>query len=286
MPQLGHVKTIGDAFGIGQHTLARAVERLSHIHAVAVYLRTLLGRQALQAGTAGRFITSGLDRQQPRSRRIGQVGQHRHVQLVPLLQADLVHADIANHTLRINRLGILQLVLHDTADRLCRDTQTPGHVFLAATDQQPHHVFLEGVGIARVLTLEGRDQILAMMAVWAAVEDPLVDPETGLVPHFQVPHHALLAVLFEVGLVFVTAALTPAALGPGPGDLEAVAVAMAFVARDFHALGQINVNGDAGHGRPWQRVPRSASSTRRTFQLSTIESPCQRGNPEFPGFCT
>jgi hypothetical protein len=39
-----------------------------------------------------------------------------------------------------------------------------------------------------------------MMAAWTAVEDPLVDPETGLVPHFQVPHHALLAVLFEVGL--------------------------------------------------------------------------------------
>jgi hypothetical protein len=217
-----------------------------------MYLRTLFGRQAFQARSPGRLVTSGLDRQHLRSGRIGQVGQHRHVELVPLLQANLVHADVLNHTRRINRLGILQLVLHDTADRLSRNAQTPGHVFFAAADQQAHHVFLEGVGIARVLAFEGRDQILAMMAAWAAVEDALVDPETGLVPHLQVPQDALLAVLFEVGLVFVTATLAPAALGPGPGDFEAVAVATAFVARDFHAFREIDVDGDAGHGRPWQ----------------------------------
>src|SRR5207245_1763533 len=85
IPQLGHVKTIGDALGVGQQALARVVERLPHVHAVAVHLRALLGRQAFQASTPGRLVTPRLDRQQPRSRRIGQVGQHGHVELVPLL---------------------------------------------------------------------------------------------------------------------------------------------------------------------------------------------------------
>src|SRR5436305_9042922 len=32
----------------------------------------------------------------------------------------------------------------------------------------------------------------SMMAAWAAVEDPLIDPEARLVPHLQVPHDTLL----------------------------------------------------------------------------------------------
>lgn len=164
IPQLGHVKSVGDAFGVGQHLLTRVVERLSHIHTVSVYLRTLLGRHAFQTSAPSRLITPGLDRQHARICWIGQVGQDRGKLFVPLFQTDLVHAHVENHALRINRLGLLQLVLHNTPDRLGRDPQTSGHIFLATADQQPYDVFLEAVGIAGILTLEGRDEILAMMA--------------------------------------------------------------------------------------------------------------------------
>ena len=143
-------------------------------------------------------------------------------------------------------------------------------------------MFLEGIGIAGVLTLERRDEILAMMAAWAAVKDPLLDPEAGLVPDLQVPHDALFAVLFEMGLDFMAATLTPATLRPGPGDFEAVAVAQAFVARNFHALGQIDIDGNAGHNRPWQHVPLSARSAGQTFQPYILDRRFQRGNRPIP----
>lgn len=115
------MKPVGHPLGIGQQTLAGVVERLPQVYAVAVDLVALLGRQAFQAGPSGRFIPPRLDRQHTRPLRIRQVGQHGHVQLVTLFQTNLIHAEIANYPLRIDRFDILQLVLDDTADRLGRD---------------------------------------------------------------------------------------------------------------------------------------------------------------------
>jgi hypothetical protein len=247
-----------------------------------MHLGTLLGCQALQAGPPGCFVSPRLHRQQPRSLRIAQVGQHCHVQLVALLQADLVHAYVDNRPRRVDGLGFLQLISHDATYGLCGDAQSPSYVLLGAADQQPNDVLLEGIGVAGVLTFEWRDQVLTMMAARTAVEDPFVGPETRLAPHVKMPHYALLAALFQPGLILVVAALALALLGPGPRDFEAVTVATAFVCGNFHAFGQIDVDGDASHSRPWQRIPPAVRSTARPFQLSTIESSCRRGNPQNP----
>ena len=183
IPQLGHVKTVRHTTSVRQSVLARLVERGSHVHAVAVHLCSLLACQALQAGQPGCFVPPWLHCQQPRSLRIGQVGQHRHVQLVPLLQADLVHAYVENLPRRINGLGLLQLVLHDAAHCLCRDAQSPCHVLFGAADQQPYDVLLECIGVTGVLTLERRDQVLTMVAARTAVKDPFIHPETWLAPY-------------------------------------------------------------------------------------------------------
>src|ERR1022692_3935293 len=114
------------------------------------------------------------------------------------------------------------------------------------------------------------------------MEHSFIDQEAGLVPQVQVSYDPLLAALLQVGLVLVTAALTATPLGPGPGNFDAVAVALSLVTRDFHAFRQVDVDGDAGHGRPWQRVPPAACSAGRPFQLSTIENSCRRGNPRNP----
>jgi hypothetical protein len=114
----------------------------------------------------------------------------RRSELVPLLQADLVHAHVDNDTPRVDGLGALQLVFHDAAHRLRRDAQPPRDVLLGAADQQLHDVLLESVGVAGVLTLERRDQVLTMIAASTAVKDPFIDPEARLAAHVEVPHHA------------------------------------------------------------------------------------------------
>jgi hypothetical protein len=215
-----------------------------------MHLRPLLGRQAFQTGPSRCFVSPWLHRQQTRSLRIRQVGQHRHVQLVTLLQADLVHAHVANHPRGVDGPDFLQLVPHDTAHRLGRNAQPPSHVLLGAADQQAHNVLLESVGVAGVLTLERRYQILTMMTARTAVKDSFIDPEARLAAHVEVPDHALLAALFQAGLIFVPATLTPTLIGPGPGDFKAVALAAAFIPGEFHAFRQIDVDGDAGHSRP------------------------------------
>jgi hypothetical protein len=201
---------------------------------------------------------------------------------VTLLQADLVHAYVPNLPRGVNGPDFLQLVPHDAVHRLGGDAQPPSYILCGAADQQAYDVLLESVGVAGVLALERRDQILTMMAARTAVKDPFIDPETRLAAHVEVPDHALLAVLLQAGLIFVPATLTPTLLGPGPGDFKAVALAAAFIPGEFHAFRQIDVDGDAGHSRPWQRGFPPARSAGRTFQLSTIESPCQRGNPRIP----
>lgn len=253
------MKTVRHAPGVRQTFLARFVEGRSHVHAVAVHLRPLRRRQTLQALPPGRFVPPRLHRQQPRPLRVRQVGQQRHVQLVPLLQADLVHAHVANHPRRVDALGLLQLMLDDAVHRFRGDTQAPGNVCRGAADQQTQDVLFKSERIAGVLALERRDQVLAMMAARAAVKDPFIDPEARLAADIEVPHHALFAVQLQVRRILVPAALAATLRGPGPGDLEAVALAAALVAGEFDALGQIDVDGDAGHSRPWQQVSPLAS---------------------------
>src|SRR5262249_32963404 len=144
-----------------------------------------------------------------------------------------------------------QLVADDQPDRLGRDTKPPGDFLLVAADEQPQDLLFKAVGVAGVPPLEGRQQVLAVGAGGAAVGGGLVGPEAGLAPDVLQVADDLSGVLdLDVGAFLSAAAVTAAAIRPGPGDLEAVAVAVPLVGGDGNARGQIDVDGDAGHVRP------------------------------------
>jgi hypothetical protein len=154
----------------------------THVRAVRLHLPALLGRKPLQA-LLGRFLVfARRHRQHPRMLGIGQVGQHRGVQFVPLFEADLIQAHIRDPSLRVDRLLVLELMPHDRAHHLGADPQPPGDFFFGRTDQPPQHLLLEAIGAGHVLALEGRQQPLAMVAAPAAMERRLVHKETGLAP--------------------------------------------------------------------------------------------------------
>src|SRR5262249_46079643 len=180
------------------------------------------------------------------------VGQDGDEELVPLLQAQLVDADVGDDPLGVRLLGpgVGQLVADDQPDRLRRDAQPPGDFLLVAADEQPQDLLLDAVGGAGVPPLEGGQQVLAVGAVGAAVEGGLVGPEAGLAPDVQVPDDLSGVLDLDVGIFLSTAAVAAAAVRPGPGDLEAVAVTVPLVGGDGNARGQIDVDGDAGHVRP------------------------------------
>ena len=172
---------------------------------------------------------------------------------MPLLQAYLIDADIRDRPLRIDLLGvgIRQLVADDQRDHLRGNAQPPGHLLFVAADQQAEYLLLKAVGVAGVLALEGRDEELPVVAVRAAAERGLVDPEAGLPPQVQVPDHGDPFAELGVGLVLAAAAVAAAAVGQRPGDFKAVAVGMAVVGGDGDAGRQIDVDGNGRHDLPW-----------------------------------
>ena len=50
--------------------------------------------------------------------------------------------------------------------------------------------------------------------------------------------------------ILMPAALTAAAFGQGPADLEAVSVLVAFIPGDLHAGGQVDLDGDRAMAPP------------------------------------
>jgi hypothetical protein len=108
-------------------------------------------------------------------------------------------------------------------------------------------VLLEAVGVRGVLALEGRDEVLAVAAVGAAVVGRLVDPEAGLAPHVQVAHDLHTVLVLQVGLVFTAAVVTADAGGQRPGDLKAVPLAATLVGGNRDIGRQIDFDGDGSH---------------------------------------
>src|SRR5262249_38921570 len=106
----------------------------------------------------------------------------------------------------------------------------------------------EAIGVGDIGALEGWQQVLAASAAGAMVDRRLIDPEAGLAPDVQVANRVESRFVFEASVLLKTAAVAATALGQGPGDVEGVAVAVAFVRADFDALGQIEFDGDAGGG--------------------------------------
>jgi hypothetical protein len=189
--------------------------------------------------------------------RITQVRHDGHVQLVALLQADLVHADVRNHALRIDhqRVAVGQLILDDETHHLRGDAQSPRHLGFVGADEHPQHQFLEAIGVARVLAFERRQEVLAMMAFGAAMKNGLIAEEARLAENIEIaddPRFANVEIGFEACRLDRLATWTAARFGQGPRDFDAVSIGDAMIPGDGNAVGQIDVDGEVGHGRPWQ----------------------------------
>jgi hypothetical protein len=171
---------------------------------------------------------------------------------VPLLEAQFVDAHVRDDPPGIDLAGpgVDQLVPDDQPHRLRGHAEPTGDLLLGAADQRPQEVLLEAAGIADIPPLEGRDEVLTVAAVGAAVEGRLIDPEAGLAPEVQIPDHLGATLALDPGVALVAAAVTVAALRPRPSDLEAVAVAVAVVGGDGNSGGKIDLNGNGGHDHP------------------------------------
>jgi hypothetical protein len=166
---------------------------------------------------------------------------------MPFLEAQLVQADVGDHPLGVDDAVLGQLVLDDVFHHLGRDAQTAGHLLSIAADQRSEHELFEALGVGDVLALERRNDVLPVIAPGTAMEGGLIDPETGLVPDVEVPDHLGRRLERDVGGVLTSAALTAAAFGQGPTDLEAMSVLVAFVTGNLDSRRQIDINDDAGH---------------------------------------
>jgi hypothetical protein len=91
---------------------------------------------------------------------------------------------------------------------------------------RPIPASFKAVGVTGVFALERRDEVLAVVAVRAAVQHRLEDPETGLAPEIQIADDGSAVPELQVGRFFVVAAVAAAAVGQRPGDFKAVAVAV------------------------------------------------------------
>ena len=111
------------------------------------------------------------------------------------LQADLVHADICNHALRIDgqRLAVGQLVLHDETHRVRGDAQTPSHFGFVGADEHPQHVFFKAIGVTGFFAFERRQKIMTMMAMRAAMKNGLIAEKSRLPENIEIAYHACFA---------------------------------------------------------------------------------------------
>lgn len=95
-----------------------------------------------------------------------------------------------------------------------------------------------------------------MMAFGAAMENGLIAEEAGLAENIEIaddPCFADVEVRFQACRLDRLAAWAAAGFGQGPRNLNAVRIGEAMIAGDGNAFGQIDVDGEVGHGRPWQR---------------------------------
>jgi hypothetical protein len=252
------MEPIDHRLGVLQQRPARLVVGRPHVHTITLHLLTLPRREQVQASLGRFLIAARHDRQYFGTLRIGQIGEDGHVQLVTLLQADLVHADVFNHPFRIDhqRLAVGQLILDDESHRLGGDPQTPRHLGLVGADEHTQHLFLETIRVTGVFAFERRQEVLAMMAFGAAMKNRLIAEEAGLAENIEIADDARFANV-EIGFQACGfdgfATWTAARFGHGPSNFNAVSIGAAMIPGDGNAFGQIDVDGEIGHGRPWQR---------------------------------
>jgi len=252
------MESIYYCLGVLQQLPARLVVGGPHVHTITQHLVTLLGREQMQARRGRLLVAARHHRQHLGILRIAQVGHDGDVQLVAFLQADLVHADIRDHTLRIDhqRLAVGQLVLDDETHRLGGDAQPPRHLGFVGADEHPQHEFLEAIGVCRVLAFERRQEVMPMMAFGTAMKDGLIAKERWLTKDLEIPddaHFALVEIGFQACRLDGFAPRTAARFGQRPRNFDAVRLGQAMIAGDGDAFGQIDIDGEVGHGRPWQK---------------------------------
>jgi hypothetical protein len=251
------MEAVNHRFGVLQQQPTGLVVRCPHVHTIAQHLVALLGREQLQARRGRLFVAARLHRQHLGILGIAQVGHDRHIQLVAFLQTDLIHADVRDHPLRIDheRLTLGQLILDDEAHRLRGNAQSPRHLGFVGADEHPQHQFLEAIGVSGVLAFERRQEVLAMTAFAAALKCGLIAKEAGLAENIEIAddtHFANVEMGFEANGLDRLATWTAKRFGYGPSNLDAVGFGQTMITGDGNAFGQIDIDGEIGHGRPWQ----------------------------------
>jgi hypothetical protein len=176
------VKTIDHRLGMGQQLATGIVKRDGHVGPVSPHLLALLGRQFFQAFSGRGLIAPFGHRQHLGLFRVRQIGEDGTVEFVPLLQTQLIDADIGNLPVRINlfSLGVRQLMADDQAHHFRRNAQTPSHLLFGAADQQPQYLALKPKGVRDIPALERRNEELPVIAPGTAMVGWSINPETGL----------------------------------------------------------------------------------------------------------
>ncbi len=252
------MEAIYHRLGVLQQLSTGLVVGCPHVHTITKHPLPLLGREQIQA-SRGRFLVAArLHRQHLGILRITQIGHDGHVQFVAFLQADLVHADIRDDALRIDhkRLAVGQLILNDETHRFRGDAKSPRHLDFVGADEHPQHQFLKAIGVTGVFAFERRQEILAMMAFGAAMENGLIAEEAGLAKNIEIaddPRFADVEIGFQACRLDGFTTRTTARFRQGPGNFDAVRIGEAMIPGDGNAFGQIDVDGEISHGRPWQR---------------------------------
>ena len=130
------METVYYQAAVGQQSGAhRPVE--APVHAVRFHGGTLFGRQQAEAIFGRCRVAAPCHGQHLRRLRVGQVGHQRHVQLVPLLEADLVEAHVLDHPRGVDLLVVLQRfpMADKGGDTTCRPPST-GKITAVATPNQ------------------------------------------------------------------------------------------------------------------------------------------------------
>lgn len=84
----------------------------------------------------------------------------------------------------------------------------------------------------------------------------LIAEESGLAENIEIADDARFAnveIGFRACRLDGFATWTAARFGQGPSDFDAVSIGEAIIAGDGGVFGEIDVDGEVGHGRPWQR---------------------------------
>ena len=153
-------------------------------------------------------------------------------------------------------MAVGQLVLDDETHRLRGDAESPRHFSFVGADEHPQYLLLEAIGVTGVFAFERRQEIVAMMAFGTAMEHGLIAEERGLPENIEIAddaHFANVEIGFQACRLDGFAAGTATGYGQGPRDFDAVSFGEAMIAGDGDVFRQIDVDGEVGHGRPWQK---------------------------------